>query len=118
MVKGRTNPNFLNGIPELLILRMLSGREMYGYELVKEIRASTDEKLAFGEGCIYPLLHSLEKDGHLTSRRKEVGGRHRYYYRLTTKGAKKLQNLAAAWMKVQHGVSTALGVRHEQPATV
>ena len=52
MSKGRTNPAFLNGIPELLILRMLSSREMYGYELVKEIRSSTQENLSFGEGNV------------------------------------------------------------------
>ena len=118
MNKGRTNPTFLNGIPELLILRMLSKREMYGYELVKEIRSSTRENLSFGEGCVYPLLHSLEKDGHLASRRKEVTGRQRYYYRMTPKGAKKLEKLTAAWMKVNNGVSSALGVASGQPATV
>ena len=29
-----TNPAFMTGVPELLILRLLSEREMYGYEIV------------------------------------------------------------------------------------
>ncbi len=32
------NPDFMNGVPELLILRLLKDREMYGYDLVKAIR--------------------------------------------------------------------------------
>ncbi len=33
-----TNPSFMNGVPELLVLRLLRGREMYGYEIVQAIR--------------------------------------------------------------------------------
>ena len=32
------NPDFMNGVPELLILKLLAAREMYGYELVQSIR--------------------------------------------------------------------------------
>ena len=35
----KTNPNFLNGVPELLMLKLLSRRPMYGYEIVKAIQA-------------------------------------------------------------------------------
>ena len=37
----KTNPSFLNGVPELLVLRLLSRREMYGYQIVEEIRTQT-----------------------------------------------------------------------------
>ena len=59
MVVGmkRTNPSFLNGVPELLVLRLLAQREMYGYQIVEEIRLQSREALTFGEGCIYPYLH-------------------------------------------------------------
>lgn len=113
----KTNPNFLNGVPELLVLRLLSQKEMYGYELVREIRSSTREGISFGEGCIYPLLHSLEKDGILSSRRREVNSRERYYYRLSAKGAKRFENLSEEWLKVQRGVSTAMGVTYERATT-
>ena len=52
MSRKRTNPDFLNGVPELLILHLLSGRAMYGYELVQAIRLATNETLEFGEGCV------------------------------------------------------------------
>ena len=36
-----TNPEFLDGVPELLILHLLSARAMYGYQLVQAIRLAT-----------------------------------------------------------------------------
>ena len=63
MNRRRSNPPFLNGVPELLVLRQLTLRPMHGYELVQAIRASTDHSFEFGEGCIYPILHRLEADG-------------------------------------------------------
>ena len=86
----RTNPDFLNGVPELLLLSLLSRRPMYGYELVQAIRASTNGTLEFGEGCIYPILHRLEAEGMLASKRETVAGRSRVIYRVTAKGSKKL----------------------------
>jgi hypothetical protein len=39
------NPDFMNGVPELLILKLLAAREMYGYELVQSIREQTNEAI-------------------------------------------------------------------------
>ena len=66
--------NFMNGVPELLVLRCLRDREMYGYELVQEIKGRTDAVVTLGEGVVYPLLHALERNGALQSRRKSVRG--------------------------------------------
>ena len=101
----RTNPNFLNGVPELVVLRLLSQREMYGYEIVRAIQSRTKDSFSFGEGCIYPLLHYLEQTRAVSSRRKEVDGRSRYYYRLTPRGTRRLAELAREWNEVAAGVS-------------
>ncbi len=82
-----TNPDFLNGVPELLVLQLLARRPMYGYELVRAIEQSTGQVLEFGEGCIYPVLHRLEKDEFLAARRETVNGRSRVVYRTTAAGA-------------------------------
>jgi PadR family transcriptional regulator PadR len=108
----RTNPNFLNGVPELVLLRLLSRQEMYGYEIVKAIQAKTEDAFTFGEGCIYPLLHHLEQTRLVSSRRKEVAGRSRLYYRLTTRGGKRLEELSQEWNRVAAGVSLFLEPRH------
>jgi PadR family transcriptional regulator, regulatory protein PadR len=105
----KTNPSFLNGVPELLVLKLLSRREMYGYEIVKAIQAETREAFSFGEGCIYPYLHYLESEKLVSSRRKEVEGRSRNYYQLSARGQKRLEALSDEWSRVAAGISLLLG---------
>jgi PadR family transcriptional regulator PadR len=109
---AQTNPPFMSGVPELLLLRLLDQNEMYGYELVRSIRAATGEAISLGEGVIYPVLHGLERGGALRSRRRSVGGRTRVYYSLTRKGRQRLTKLQNDWRRVQRGISNAL----ENPA--
>lgn len=117
MKEKRTNPDFLNGVPELLILSLLSRRPMYGYELVQAIRSSTGGALAFGEGCVYPILHRLEADGLLNANRETVGGRSRVVYRVTAQGAKRLCGSTAAWQKIVGAINQALqGGEDGEPA--
>ena len=110
----KTNPSFLNGVPELLVLRLLAGREMYGYEIVEEIRSRTSAALSFGEGCIYPYLHYLEAEKQVSSRRREVEGRSRNYYKLTDRGRKRLAALTAEWNRVTTGVGLFLEEQYAQ----
>ncbi len=110
---GQPNPNFMAGVSELLVLRLLRNREMYGYEIVAALREESGNVLSAGEGVIYPLLHSLEKDGALKSRRKTVGGRSRVYYSLTPKGLKRFEALASDWARLTDAIrAVLLGARH------
>jgi PadR family transcriptional regulator PadR len=119
MREKRTNPDFLNGVPELLILSLLSRQAMYGYQLVQAIRGATGGALEFGEGCVYPILHRLEAEGLLGSKRETVGGRSRVVYRVTAGGAKRLTSSVNAWEQVVRAVQQALeGGEHGQPAVV
>ena len=108
----KSNPSFLNGVPELLVLKLLSRREMYGYEIVRAIQVQTNEILAFGEGCIYPYLHYLEKEKLVSSSRKEVAGRSRNYYHLTAGGRKRLEVLSGEWDRVNSGIALVMEGRH------
>jgi len=109
---AQSNPPFMSGVPELLVLRLLEQQEMYGYELVRSIKSVTAEAISLGEGVLSPALHGLERNGALKSRRKAVGGRTRVYYALTSKGEKRLLKLREDWRRIQGGISTAL----ESPA--
>jgi PadR family transcriptional regulator PadR len=97
MAARETNPNFMNGVPELLILSLLAGEEMYGYEIVLAIRSRTDAVISVGEGVVYPVLHGLERDGAVRSRRKKVNGRSRIYYSVTPAGSRRLVDMSGAW---------------------
>jgi PadR family transcriptional regulator PadR len=90
----------MNGVPELLILRLLKDREMYGYELVQAIRVETENAIVLGEGVVYPVLHALEREGALKSRRRTVSGRTRVYYTVTANGAKHLHGLVDQWNRI------------------
>ena len=112
----KSNPAFLNGVPELLILHLLDERPMYGYELVQAIRAASDAQLEFGEGCVYPILHRLEAQGLLDSQRQAVGGRDRVVYRMTRAGRKQLTHSVLDWQRVVAAVSSCLqGGEHARP---
>ena len=108
MTTKKTNPDFLNGIPELLILRVLAQQPMHGYDLVQTIRQSSGLRLDFGEGCVYPILHRLEKQRLLSSERQAVGGRTRIVYRVTKQGLKRLAESRAAWQEIVSAVSAVL----------
>src|SRR5436190_696117 len=84
---------------------------MYGYEIVKAIQSRTKDSFSFGEGCIYPLLHHLEQSRLVSSRRKEVGARSRYYYRLTPRGIKRLTELSEEWKQVAACVSLLMAAK-------
>jgi PadR family transcriptional regulator PadR len=96
------------GLSELMVLRLLQEQEMYGYEIVQAIAMRTRQALTPGEGVIYPLLHALEKDGLLKSRRKTVGGRSRIYYSLTARGAKRLAAMTDHWKALTGAVGAVL----------
>jgi PadR family transcriptional regulator PadR len=113
----KTNPDFLNGVPELLILRLLEQRPMHGYDLVQAIRTATGEQLAFGEGCIYPVLHRMEGQKLLVGKRMVVNGRTRIVYQLTQQGCQKLAGLQASWKQIVAAVNAVLeGGRNGEPA--
>jgi len=108
MAERRTNPDFLNGVPELLLLRLLKEKPQYGYELVQAIRDRTTGILDFGEGSVYPILHRLEQQGFLRSRGEAVQGRKRVVYRLTRAGAERLQGAVSRWEEVVRSVTLLL----------
>jgi PadR family transcriptional regulator, regulatory protein PadR len=108
MAARETNPNFMNGVSELLILRLLQQEEMYGYEIVQAIRNRTDAVIAVGEGVVYPVLHALERDGALRSRRKTVNSRSRIYYSVTARGSHRLADLSEAWTHLTAAIQKML----------
>ena len=108
MTGKRANPDYLNGVPELLILNLLARRPMHGYELVQTIAAVSRGKLEFGEGCIYPLLHRLESEGALVSQREDANGRSRVVYRVSPSGRERLETNASRWQSLVEAVQSVL----------
>jgi len=115
VAERETNPNFMNGVPELLVLRLLREREMYGYEIVQAIHERSAEAIETGEGVIYPVLHGLERNGALKARRKTVNGRSRIYYSLTPSGSRRFANLSKDWIALAAAIQSVLaGEKHAE----
>ena len=110
--ENRGNSGFGAGVPELLILKLLQEREMYGYEIVQAIGRATQNIVSPGEGVVYPLLHALEKDGALRAEPRptpqQAGGRTRIYYALTSRGVRRLFDLTDEWTRLQGAVDRTL----------
>ena len=108
MSRRRTNPDFLNGVPELLVLRLIDREPMYGYQIVEALRRSTHDAFAFGEGCIYPVLHKLVRQRLLDGAKEVVNGRTRVVYHLTPAGRQRLEQAVLDWEQVVLAVQSVL----------
>jgi PadR family transcriptional regulator PadR len=98
----------MNGVPELLILKLLEEQEMYGYQIVQAIRGRTDTVIALGEGVVYPVLHGLEREGAVRSKRKNVNGRSRVYYSVTALGSRRLAARSQTWTSLASAIRKVL----------
>jgi PadR family transcriptional regulator PadR len=105
------------GVPELMILRLLQERAMYGYQLVQAIRTQTGDVVSLGEGAVYTVLHALERDGALSTRRKVVDGRSRVYYSLTARGLRRYRELAGTWTALAGAIRSVIGGAGDASAT-
>jgi PadR family transcriptional regulator PadR len=92
-------PHLSHGDFGLLILGLISRREMYGYEIVAELRTTTKGTIDLPEGTVYPALRRLERDGIVEGHWVEVGAGtpRRRYYRLTLKGERALADGREEW---------------------
>lgn len=97
------------GTLEMVLLRLLSEREMYGYEITTAVERRTGGRLGIREGTLYPLLYRLEEGGHVAARWEAEGrGRPRKYYRVTASGAAELERLVAEWRAFAEAIGMVL----------
>jgi PadR family transcriptional regulator PadR len=111
-VKVDIDREMLKGSITLLLLNLLSRREMYGYEIIQEASRRSSDVFEFKEGTLYPALHLMEKRGLVQSSwRVGENGRERKYYALTAKGRKRASNAHEEWRMLTLAVNAILGSR-------
>ncbi len=93
----------MKGSIDILLLSVLSKRDMYGYEMVKTLKENSNELYSMSEGTLYPALKRLENKKWLTSYwdNTEVGAR-RKYYQITDEGKTELVRKLSEWKKVNN----------------
>ena len=97
------------GSGTMLVLSLLEGADMYGYQIIEELARRSSDVFEMQEGTLYPILHALEKAKCLTSYRQESpSGRERKYYHLTKRGRQLLDEKRSEWEKFHQGVNDIL----------
>lgn len=81
-----------------LVLAILADGRSYGYAILKRVHELSSGEIAWTDGMLYPLLHRLERLGHVQATWGESPeGRRRKYYELTAAGAAALAEHRRQW---------------------
>lgn len=101
--------NLIKGSTTLLIMQLLKQEDMYGYQMIEELRIKSKNIFELKAGTLYPLLHTMEQNEIVEAYETEANGRIRKYYHLTAKGIKLLSEKKAEWSLYASSMSDVLG---------
>lgn len=93
----------------MMVLSILEKENMYGYQMIKKMQEQSNNIFELGEGTLYPILHSLEEKGYITSYWDETSSKKRKYYAITEKGKKQLKEKKEEWKSFSNGINRLLG---------
>lgn len=95
-----------------MVLAILAEGDSYGYAILKRVRESSGGEIEWTDGMLYPVLHRLERLGHVEARWEVAeSGRKRKYYRITDGGREQLAEDRRQWQAVDatlRGIWSAL----------
>ncbi|WP_349673651.1 helix-turn-helix transcriptional regulator [Lacrimispora sp.] len=94
----------------MLVLKLLKNQSMYGYQIIRELEQQSRDVFKLQEGTLYPILHTLEQQGAVTSYQQTAdNGRRRKYYAITTHGQKLLNEKLKEWEVYQTAINQVIG---------
>lgn len=97
-----------------MVLAILVEGDSYGYAILKRVRELSGGRMEWTDGMLYPVLHRLERLGHVEARWEIAeSGRHRKYYRITSGGREQFAEERRQWQAVDatlRGIWTELGI--------
>jgi len=98
--------NLKRGILEMLILKMLSQEDMYGYQMISEMNKRGRGLIDIKEGSLYGPLYRLIGKNYISENKVLVGKRRtRVYYHLEPLGTEYLNTMIDVYSKVTEGVN-------------
>jgi len=84
-----------------IVLAILAEEDSYGYAILQRVRELSGGLMEWTDGMLYPVLHRLERLGHVEARWEVApSGRRRRYYRITTRGHAQLDAERRQWQAV------------------
>lgn len=100
---------FVSGSIPLLVMKLLEDGDLYGYQMIEELRRRSNDVFHLKAGTLYPLLHGLEEKGFVTAwERTAANGKSRRYYHLTDQGHAALREKEASWNTYARAVGQVL----------
>ncbi len=95
------------GLIELCVIAALRGGEAYGYQILQTLNQR--HGLEVTESTIYPILARLAAEGLVSARTTDSSsGPPRRYYRLTSQGRARLQDMTRQWNDFRDTVNALL----------
>ncbi len=84
-----------------IVLAILAEGDSYGYAILQRVRELSGGRMEWTDGMLYPVLHRLERLGHVEARWEVAeSGRRRKYYRITSRGRAQLAEERRQWQAV------------------
>ena len=84
-----------------IVLAILAEADSYGYAILQRVRTLSGGRMTWTDGMLYPVLHRLERLGHITARWEVAEtGRRRKYYQITDGGRAQLADERRQWQAV------------------
>lgn len=106
------------GTVEMVLLHLLSEREMYGYEILTEMKERSGGQFAIKDGSMYPTLYRMIDNGLIEDEQVLVGRRRtRVYYSITDKGKEYLKELTEEYYKVTKGIEELISTKTNIPSS-
>jgi PadR family transcriptional regulator PadR len=106
----RFESQLLKGIAPAVVLEILSGGQMYGYELSQAIEQRSGDILTLGKGTLYPLLYNLEAKKLVKGKwENNQSARKRRYYSITSQGKDELAKQKVQLKELTAGLNLVFG---------
>lgn len=99
------------GVLDILLLKLLERKAMYGYELMTTLEAASGGYFATREGTLYPVLYRLEDAGYVQSSWSSEETRRgvpRKYYAITQAGVSHLRQAEQELSRFVEGISAIM----------
>jgi PadR family transcriptional regulator PadR len=104
-----------------IVLAILDEDDSYGYAILQRVRELSGGRMEWTDGMLYPVLHRLERLGHVEARWETAdSGRRRKYYSITRAGKAQLAEDRKQWEAVDatlRGIWNALSIAPLIPNT-
>lgn len=91
--------NYKKATIEMMLLKLLSEQDMYGYQLSQELKKRSNQNYTVLEGSMYPILYRLTDEHYISFYEKKVGVRQtRIYYHLEDSGFSYYEGLVKSYL--------------------